>query len=125
MDFGRPIQPGSILHTLYYLADEELDLSAFHACFNIREVAASARDPTARIRIILLAYSRGIVSRRKIEAACHDNVLSIAFFGDSQTNFTTLIIGVGRVINQADSFIRTPGPIPYLLPTAVPFRRST
>ncbi len=51
---------------------------------------ASAFDPAVLIHIILLAYSRGIVSSRKIEATCRENALFIAVSGDSQPHFTTL-----------------------------------
>ena len=37
---------------------------------------------------MLLAYSRGLVSSRKIEAACTHNVLFIALSGDSQPSYT-------------------------------------
>ena len=36
------------------------------------------------------AYSRGIISSRKIEAVCRENMLFIAVSGDSQPHFTTL-----------------------------------
>ena len=42
------------------------------------------------IKIILLAYSRGIISSRKMETACRENVLFMAVAGDSLPHFTTL-----------------------------------
>ena len=53
------------------------------------------------LKIILLAYSRGIISNRKMEAACRENMLFIAVSGDSQPHFTTLaafIANVGELI---------------------------
>jgi hypothetical protein len=40
------------------------------------------------LKIVLLAYSRGIISSRKIEQACAHNVLFIAISGDSQPSYT-------------------------------------
>ncbi|MDA3877229.1 MAG: IS1182 family transposase [Halothiobacillus sp.] len=90
VDFERQVQPGSFEHALCYLVDHELDLSAFHARYKNDIEGAPAFDPAALIKIILLAYSRGIVSSRKIEAACRENVLFIAVSGDSQPHYTTM-----------------------------------
>jgi transposase len=77
--------------------DKELDLAPFHARYNNDQVGASAYDPAVLLKIVLLAYSRGIVSSRKIEAACRENVLFIAVSGDSQPNFTTLAAFVSEM----------------------------
>ena len=90
MDFDKQVQPGSFEHALCQLVDHELDLSAFHTRYRNDHEGAPAYDPAVLLKIILLAYSRGIVSSRKIEAACRENVVFIAVSGDSQPNFTTL-----------------------------------
>lgn len=90
VDFERQVIPGSFEYALCHLVDQELDLSAFHARYKNDIEGASAFDPAVLIKIILLAYSRGIISSRKIEAACRENVLFIAVSGDSQPHFTTL-----------------------------------
>ena len=40
------------------------------------------------LKIVLLAYSRGRGSSRKIEQACTHNVLVIALSGDSQPSYS-------------------------------------
>lgn len=90
VDFDRQVISGSFEHALCHLVDHELDLSAFHARYSNDTEGAHAFDPAALIKIILLAYSRGMISSRKIEAACRENVLFIAVSGDSQPHFTTL-----------------------------------
>jgi len=90
VDFDRQVLPGSFEHALCYLVDHEFDLSGFRARYKNDDEGASAYDPAVLIKIILLAYSRGIVASRKIEAACRENVVFIAVSGDSQPNFTTL-----------------------------------
>lgn len=97
VDFDRQVQPGSFEHALCYLVDHELDLSPFHARYKNDREGAPAFDPTALIKVVLLAYSRGIVSSRKIEAACRENVLFIAISGDSQPHFTTLAAFVSEM----------------------------
>jgi transposase len=62
-----------------------------------RHQSAPAYDPAVLVKIILLAYSRGIISIRRIEAACREYVLFIAVSGDSQPNFTTLAAFVSEL----------------------------
>ena len=64
---SEQIIPGSFAFALNYLVDNELDLSALDAKFKNDEVGASAYDPRVMLKIVLLAYSRGIISSRKIE----------------------------------------------------------
>ena len=90
VDFERQVQPGSFEHALCYLIDHELDLSEFHARYRNDVEGAPTFDPAVLLKIILLAYSRGLVASRRIEAACRENVLFIAVSGDSQPNFTTI-----------------------------------
>lgn len=90
VDFDQQILPGSFEFALCHLVDREMDLAAFHARYKNDEQGAAAFDPAVLIKIILLAYSRGIISSRKIEAACRENVTFMAVSGDSQPHFTTL-----------------------------------
>ena len=97
VDFDKQLQPGSFEHALCYLIDHEVDLAGFHARYRNDVEGAPAYDPAVLLKIILLAYSRGIVSSRRIEATCRDNVLFMAVSGDSQPNFTTLAAFVSKL----------------------------
>ena len=99
VDFEKQIQPGSFEFALCYLIDRELDLAPFHARYRNDYEGAPAYDPAVLLKIVLLAYSRGIVSSRRIEAACRDNVVFIAASGDTQPNFTTLAAFVSELGN--------------------------
>lgn len=100
VDFDLQIQPSSFEHALCHLVDHELDLTDFHSRYKNDTEGASAFDPAVLIKIILLAYSRGIISSRKIELACRENVLFIAVSGDSQPHFTTLAAFVSDMGKQ-------------------------
>ncbi len=80
--------PGSFAFALDYLVDNELDLTTMDAQFNNDEVGASAYDPRVMLKIILLAYSQGLISSRSIEQACQRNIQFIAIGGDSQPSHT-------------------------------------
>ena len=81
---SEQIVPGSFAFALDYLVDHELDLSALDARFRNDAVGASAYDPRVMLKIVLLAYSQGIVSSRAIERACLHNVQFIAVSGHAQ-----------------------------------------
>jgi transposase len=101
VDFDRQILPGTFEYALRHLVDKELDLEGFHQRYKNDVQGAAAFDPAVLLKIILLAYSRGIISSRKIEAACRENMLFIAVSGDSQPHFTTLaafIANAGELI---------------------------
>ena len=85
---SEQIQPGTFEFALDHLVDNELDLSALDARFRNDQTGASAYDPRVMFKIVLLAYSRGLISSRRIEAACLHNVQFIALSGDSQPSYT-------------------------------------
>ena len=82
------IQPGTFEFALCHLVDQELDLSALDAKFRNDITGASAYDPRVMLKIVLLAYSRGLITSRKIERACEQNVLFMAISGDARPSYT-------------------------------------
>ena len=64
------IQPGTIEHTINYLVDHEIDLLVFDEKYKNDETGAPAIDPAILLKIILFAYSRGIISSRRIAQCC-------------------------------------------------------
>jgi transposase len=82
--------PGSFEHALDVLIDTEIDLTRLGARFCNDLTGAPAYDPAVMLKIVLLAYSRGVVSSRAIERLCRENVLFMAISGDSLPRFTTI-----------------------------------
>jgi transposase len=70
--------PGTLEHTISQLVDKHIDLSVFNERYNNDETGASAIHPKILLKVILLAYSKGLISSRQIERACHENILFIA-----------------------------------------------
>ena len=85
---SEQIVPGTFAFALDYLVDNELDLAPLDAQFKNDEVGASAYDPRVMLKIVLLAYSQGLISSRTIEQACARNVQFIAISGGSQPSHT-------------------------------------
>ncbi len=84
------LMAGSFEYALDYLIDNEVDLSGLAKRYCNDETGAPAYDPAVMLKIVLLAYSRGIVSSRGIERVCRENVLFMAISGDSAPQFTTI-----------------------------------
>jgi len=103
VDLQRQLLPGTFEYALNHLLDHELDLSGFDARFNNDVTGAAAFPPAMLLKVILFAYSQGIVSSRNIERACREHVTFIALSGDSQPHFTTL---AGFVSTLGDDIAR-------------------
>jgi len=72
------------------MVDNVLDLSELDKRLKNDETGAPAYDPRILLKIVLLAYSRGILSSRKIAQACVDNMVFRALSADSKPHFTTI-----------------------------------
>ena len=70
--------PGTLEHTISELVDKHIDLSVFDARYNNDETGAAAIHPKILLKVILLAYAKGMISSRQIERACQENVIFIA-----------------------------------------------
>jgi transposase len=70
--------PGTLEHTINRLVDENIDLSVFDERYNNDLTGAAAIHPKILLKVILLAYAKGMISSRQIERACHENILFIA-----------------------------------------------
>ena len=70
--------PGTLEHTISELVDKHLDLSVFEERYNNDETGATAIHPKILLKVILLAYARGMISSRQIERACQENIIFIA-----------------------------------------------
>lgn len=88
--FHRQVLPGSFEYTLNYLIDHEVDLLVFESRYRNDETGAPAYDPAILLKVILYAYSRGVVSSREMARLCRENVVMMALSADSAPHFTTI-----------------------------------
>ncbi len=102
VDFKQQILPGTFDYSLHYLVDNELDLSLFNSKFRNDDNGSPAYDPAILLKIVLLAYSRGVTSSRKIEALCRENVVFMAISADSHPHFTTIAEFISGSSEQID-----------------------
>jgi transposase len=97
VDLARQLLPGTFEHALNHLLDGPIDLSSFDARFRNDETGAPAYPPALLLKVVLFAYSQGIVSSRGIEQACREHVTFIALCGDTAPHFTTIAHFVSTV----------------------------
>jgi len=90
IDFSKQIVPGTLEHTINWVVDNKIDLSKLAEKYNNDRAGAPAYDPAILLKIVLLAYSRGIISSRKIMVACRENITFRALSADSMPDFTTI-----------------------------------
>lgn len=105
VDLQQQLLPGTFEHALNHLLDQQIDLTAFDALYRNDLTGASAYPPAMLLKVILFAYSQGIVSSRGIESACQHHVIFIALSGDTRPHFTTIASFVSTLSkNISDTF---------------------
>jgi transposase len=90
VDLSRQLLPGTFEYALNHLLDHAIDLSHFDARFQNDATGAPAYPPALLLKVVLFAYSQGIVSSRQIERACQEHVTFIALCSDHAPHFTTI-----------------------------------
>jgi transposase len=66
VDLSRQFLPGTFEHALNELLDHDIDLSDLDSRYCNDETGATAYPPAMLLKVILFAYSQGIVSSRGI-----------------------------------------------------------
>ena len=70
--------------------ENKLDLSIFDKHFKNHKTGATAYNLSVLLKIVLYAYSLGVVSSRKIAWYCETNITFMALSGESKPHFTTI-----------------------------------
>ena len=93
------LQPGTLEHTIHYLVEEQLDLRAFDAERRNDEAGRPGYDPRVLLKVVLLGYSRGLLSSRKLEAACREQIVFMALCCGQRPDHSTIaafVSGMGE-----------------------------
>jgi transposase len=70
--------PGTLEFAIHTLVETRMDTSIFDDRYSNDETGRLAYDPKILLKVILLGYARGLISSRKIESACRENVTFMA-----------------------------------------------
>jgi len=69
------LEPGTLEYTIHELVENKVDLSVFEERYQNDDIGAAAIHPKILLKVILFAYSRGMISSRQIEHACCENII--------------------------------------------------
>jgi len=95
--------PGTLEHTINRLVDENINLSVFNERYKNDEIGAAAIHPKILLKVILLAYAKGMISSRQIERACHENIIFIALSYGYAPDHSTIAAFVSSMQNEISS----------------------
>jgi transposase len=94
------LMPGTLEFAIHTLVEKRLDLSIFDGKYRNDETGRAAYDPKILLKVVLLAYSRGLISSRKIEQACRENVVFIALACGQQPDHRTIAAFVSAMKDE-------------------------
>jgi transposase len=89
--------PGTIEYAISHIVDNHLDLSLFDEHYCNDKNGAAAYPPSIMLKIIFYAYSLGMLSSRRIERACINNVTFMCLSGDVRPYFTTIAAFIAKM----------------------------
>jgi transposase len=95
--------PGTLEHTINELVEKHIDLSVFEGRYNNDDTGATAIHPKVLLKIILLAYSKGMISSRQMERACVENILFMALACGYSPDHSTIAHFVSSMQKEIES----------------------
>lgn len=90
VNLAEQLLPGTFEFTLNEIVDHQLDLSCFDQFYSNDEAGPKAYSPQAMLKIILYAYSKGLLSSRKIESVCRNSIIFMALSGEVAPDHATI-----------------------------------
>ena len=100
------LTPGTIEFAIQTLVEERMDVSRFDERYSNDETGCKAYDPKILLKIILLAYSRGIIHSRKIEKECKKNVTFMALSCGQEPDHSTIAAFVSSMKEEIKPLFR-------------------
>jgi len=82
--------PGTLEYAIQHVIEERVDTSVFDEKYCNDQTGRTAYDPKVLLKIVLMGYSRGLMSSRKLEQACQENVTFMALACGQTPDHTTL-----------------------------------
>ena len=94
------LMPGTLEFAIHALVETRMDMSIFDEKYKNDETGRAAYDPKVLLKVVLFAYSRGMVSSRKIERACQENVTFMALACGVRPDHSTIAAFVASMKNE-------------------------
>jgi transposase len=94
------LMPGTLEFAIHTLVEDRMDLSVFEDRYNNDETGRWAYDPKVLLKGVLFAYSRGLISSRKMERACRENITFMARTCGQCPDHSTIAAFVSSMRNE-------------------------
>lgn len=94
------LAPGTLEHAIHYLIEQRIDTRGFDERFRNDQTGRRAYDPKILLKLVLLAYARGMLSSRHIERACRENVVFMALSCGQAPDHSTIAAFVSSMHNE-------------------------
>jgi transposase len=98
--------PGTLEFAIQVLVERHIDTTIFGGRYKNDETGCPAYDPKMLLKVILLAYARGIISSRKIEQACRENITFMALACGQVPDHSTIAAFVASLKEEISSLFR-------------------
>jgi len=89
VNLREQLLPDTFEWTIDYLINK-MDMSLFEKKYNNDERGACAYPPRVLLKVILYCYSKGIITSRRIEHACRENITVKALAEDAEPDHSTI-----------------------------------
>jgi transposase len=89
VNLKEQLLPDTLEWTIDYLVDK-MDLSLFERNYRNDEKGAAAYSPRILLKVIFYCYSKGIITSRRIEKTCRENIIAKALAEDSEPDHDTI-----------------------------------
>jgi transposase len=74
----QQLTPGTLEFAIHVLVQRYVDTSILESSYRNDNAGSPAYAPKVLLKVVLFAYARGIISSRKIEPACRENITFMA-----------------------------------------------
>ena len=95
----KQLAPGTLEHAIHHIIEYRFDISSFNRRLSNDKAGRPAFNPKILLKIILLGYSRGIVSSRPLERACRENIIFMALTCGQEPDHSTIAAFVSSMKN--------------------------
>jgi transposase len=100
------LMPGTLEFAIHTLVETRMDMSRFAERFCNDETGRTAYNPKILLQVVLLGYARGMISSRKVERACRENVVFIALTCGQHPDHSTIAAFVSSMQEEIQPLFR-------------------
>ena len=102
----KQLMAGTLEFAIHTLVEGRMDMSVFDTRYQNDNIGRRAYDPKILLKVVLLAYSRGLISSRAIEQACSENVTFMALSCNQRPDHSTIATFVSSMKDQIKLLFR-------------------